>query len=132
MKIILVFLMIYLATAPAGGTSYYLSQNGSDDNPGTNQRLPWQTLGKLQAEIKVLKAGDSVLLERGSVFFGEMFLQADGLPQKNVYVGAYGQGPSPIITGSIALQVWTRYKKYFWVDTCLECSGGPTSVFIDG
>jgi parallel beta-helix repeat protein len=132
MRTILVFLTISLATSPASGTSYYLSQNGSDDNPGTEQRLPWRTLGKLQTAISVLKAGDSVLLERGSVFFGEIFLQADGLPGKNVYVGAYGEGPRPIVTGSIALKDWTRYEKNIWMATCLDCPGGPASLFIDG
>ena len=42
-------------------TTYYVSPNGSDLNPGTSTSQPWQSVGRVDGAN--LKAGDSVLFQ---------------------------------------------------------------------
>lgn len=51
--------------------NYYLSSvhvNRNDANAGTSASAPWSSLGKLLAAWPTLSAGDTVYLERGSVW----------------------------------------------------------------
>jgi hypothetical protein len=44
--------------------------------------------------------GDSVLFARGQVFKGHLSIQKSGTSSQPVYIGAYGNGELPVITGS--------------------------------
>lgn len=77
------------------GTTYYVSERGSDGNDGTSKNSAWATLEGVQAHNALLKAGDAVLFERGGVFRGNMRLVS------GVYYGAYGIGDKPCIYGSL-------------------------------
>ena len=118
----------YLCTAK----NYYFSGTGSDDNSGTSKQAPWRSLRKLREIQHALRPGDSILLERGSVFFGGLSLRADGLPGKEIYLGPYGDGPKPVITGSVEITGWTSYRENIWVAMCRQCGPGPGDVFING
>ncbi|HEX8039609.1 MAG TPA: right-handed parallel beta-helix repeat-containing protein [Chryseosolibacter sp.] len=118
----------YLCTAK----NYYFSGKGSDDNSGTSKHTPWRNLRKLRDIASTLQPGDSILLERGSVFFGGLSLQADGLPGKEIYIGPYGDGPKPVITGSVEITGWTSYRENIWVAMYPRCDPEPGDVFING
>ena len=81
--------------------TYYLSNQGNDANDGLSPQTAWQTLE--QVNNTTLADGDTILLQRGQVFRGE-------LNPRRVYThltyGAYGQGPRPVISGSIVIQNW--------------------------
>ena len=63
-------------TGQGTGTTYYVSsQNGNDANNGTSENTAFQSLDKINELI--LKPGDQVLLERGSVF-NEQYLHLKG------------------------------------------------------
>lgn len=98
------------------GTCYYISSvNGNDDNDGLSPETPWKTFYNLYIQKSdpkknylndtVLKYGDGVFLERGSVFYplfhtrysGDYVMSfADG-----VTLSAYGDGEKPILTGAL-------------------------------
>ncbi|HLP38198.1 right-handed parallel beta-helix repeat-containing protein [Lacibacter sp.] len=89
----------------AYGKNYYLSENGDDNNNGLTPKYAWKTLTRTKSLI--LKPGDSLLLERGSRFEGELIIQQSGKPGKPIVVAAYGQGSVPIITGAVQLTAST-------------------------
>jgi hypothetical protein len=91
-------------------TNYYVSNSGSDANPGTLAQ-PWATLGKVNSVMGTgtFVAGDSILLARGSEFFGTLTISRTG-----VILGAYGTGSTPIITGFKTLTGWTNSGTNLW------------------
>ena len=82
--------------------------------------------------IQLLQPGDSILFERGSVFFGELKISASGQPNKEIYVGAYGSGINPVVSGSVEINNWTPFKGNIWVTDCAACTTEPGNLFIDG
>lgn len=74
------------------GNTYYLSNNGDDNNDGKSPKTAWKTLDKLNNSE--LGNGDLVLFERGSIFRGYVAAQS------NVSYSAYGTGPKPIIAAA--------------------------------
>lgn len=80
--------------ASAGGTTYYISPKGDDENAGTSKDKAWRTTKNL-ADHTAFKAGDAVLFERGGVYRNVSFHVASG-----VSYGAYGTGVKPNLYGS--------------------------------
>ncbi|MDZ7263006.1 MAG: right-handed parallel beta-helix repeat-containing protein [candidate division KSB1 bacterium] len=65
-------------------TDYYISPNGSDENPGTIDR-PWQTIGKANQE---LQAGDTVYLREGR--YSQTIRPVNsGLPDATITISGY-------------------------------------------
>ena len=89
-------------------TNYYVSNSGSDAAAGTIG-APWATLAKVNSFMGTLVAGDSVLFQRGSEFFGTLTASKAG-----VIFGAYGIGNLPIITGFKTLSGWTSAGTNLW------------------
>ena len=95
------------------GTTYYVSNNGDDNNNGTSPSTAWKTLSKVSAMQSALKEGDAVLLERGSLF---RTTKAVGL-KSGVSYGAYGSGAKPCVYGSsqnYANAVWENVGTNLW------------------
>lgn len=98
------------------GTCYYISSiHGNDSNNGLSPDSPWKTFRNLYIQKDdpkknyindtILKYGDGIFLERGSVFYplfhtrysGDYVMSfADG-----VTLSAYGDGDKPILTGAL-------------------------------
>ncbi len=78
-------------------TIYYVSsKNGSDDNAGTSEAYPLQTLAA--AEKRKLYPGDEIRLECGSVFHKQsLHLSAQGSKTAAIVIGSYGEGKRPVI-----------------------------------
>src|SRR5258705_12599735 len=102
----LLLMVILVATIRAAATNYYLSTKGNDFQNGTSPLTPWRTLKRLSEAMQLLQAGDSILLERGSVFAGGLKMSASGNEGKEIYVGAYGLGAKPIFSGAIKVNSW--------------------------
>ena len=78
------------------GSYYYLdAMNGNDANSGLSAKKAWKNLEKIQ-EID-LKAGDHILLCRGSVFTGLLEIKAQGREDARIVIDAYGTGDKPCI-----------------------------------
>lgn len=92
------------------GTKYYVSSiNGNDDNDGLS---PSTALKSLVAAAKLsLKAGDALLLERGSVF---RLTNSFNLKSGITYA-AYGTGNKPAVYGSAmnyaVASIWHPFEK---------------------
>lgn len=88
--------------------TYYFSSSIGDDNrtalEAQNPNTPWQTLDKLNAVFLTAQPGDIFLLKSGDVFFGNLLLDRDGLPNAPFRIASYGVGETPIISGFSSLQ----------------------------
>lgn len=78
---------------------YYISQNGNDNNDGLSIKTAWRSIAKVNHTI--LKAGDKVLFEGGSIFKGTIQLDSlDGGTAKNpVIITSFGAKPDIIEAG---------------------------------
>lgn len=84
-------------TLPGKGTNYYLdAENGNDNQNGRSPEQAWKSLDKVKTLS--LKAGDSLLLRRGTTFKGQLELSARGTSEKRIVIDAYGTGEKPCIT----------------------------------
>lgn len=72
------------------GTTYYFSStDGDDTNDGLSPEKPFKSLKK--AEELSLKAGDSLLLKRGDIWYGSVTLELDNGSKENpIVISAYG------------------------------------------
>lgn len=91
-QLLLAILLISLINAAYSG-NYYVSNSGSDNNPGTKVS-PWATLEKVE---KSARSGDQIYLHRGSAWKTQFTLRSS-----DMLVDAYGDGPPPAIDGSSA------------------------------
>ncbi len=91
--------------AGSGGTTYYVSPKGDDNNNGLSKSTPWRSGKRLNAAT--FKAGDLILFERGGVWRDVRFYVPNG-----VSLGAYGSGPKPQLLGSdknyADAKLWTK------------------------
>lgn len=79
-----------------GGKTYYVdSVAGNNANTGLSEDQPWKDFTKVNG--MTLGPGDALLLKRGSVFDQELSVSAHGSPDNWAFIGAYGEGPRPII-----------------------------------
>ncbi|MBR5311627.1 MAG: right-handed parallel beta-helix repeat-containing protein [Clostridia bacterium] len=136
------------------GTCYYISSaHGDDSNDGLSPETAWKSITKLilpkegewfstpltsyPAMEHVVKRGDGVFLERGSVFNAELVTGhagdytmwfADG-----VSYGAYGEGEKPVITCCVDYNgsrnwVKTEYEHVWMLDETLEIPSFTTQL----
>src|SRR5687767_11307434 len=98
MKNLLLIFILVSSSHQGIATAYYFSNKGDDSNDGKSVTTAWSTLKKLAEAQHFFKSGDSLLFENGSIFIGQLNISTSGL-----YLGAYGFGPKPIISGSIEI-----------------------------
>ncbi len=94
-----------LLSACASGGLLYVSNGGSDSNDG---RDPSRPLASLSYAASLASSGDSVYLERGSIFRETASFSGSGLT-----LDAYGSAssPLPIVSGSAPVTGWTAWTK---------------------
>ena len=89
--------------------SFYISNNGSDENPGTTPDKPWKSLSKLEGIKGLVYSPVTIFLERGSTFRGQLPLYS------YTNYAAYGEGEKPKIYGSaqnFKNANWTKNSTY--------------------
>ena len=98
-----------LFSARAGATDYYLdAERGDDSAAGTSPETAWRTLDR--ANGAELLPGDALLFRRGELWRGTLQCR-NGEPGRPIRYGAYGEGPKPVILGSVDLsreEDWVR------------------------
>jgi hypothetical protein len=88
------------SASSCAATCYYVSPTGSDSNLGTRPSAPWRTLGKVQSFQAKLRPGDSVLLQRGGVWYEQFdIINMNGSSGFPITIGNYGTGNLPVIDG---------------------------------
>jgi hypothetical protein len=75
---------------------YFVASNGNDQHDGHSQQTAWKTLSKINGSH--FSAGDKILLEGGSLFIGQIFLDQEdkGSPVKPITIGSFGEGKAII------------------------------------
>jgi hypothetical protein len=100
-----------ITAANAGAaTMYYLSSSsGKDANDGQSPDRAWQHLSKIYMKsisADPFRPGDSILLKRGDQWYGQIRLRANGTNPDPIRIGAYGQGPKPLLDGDARQARW--------------------------
>lgn len=86
------------APAFAANTTYYVdATGGSDGNTGTSPALAWKTLAKVNT--MTFTQGDKILLRAGGLWVEQLKPKGSGVSGNPITIGAYGDGPRPIIDG---------------------------------
>lgn len=127
--------LVYLFTIAAGlaqGTTYYLDcEAGSDAASGASPQAAWRTPEKVAATI--FKPGDSLLLRRGVRCRGMLWPKGSGAEGRPIRLGAYGDGPLPIIEAAGAEAAIKLSDQQYWHLENLHARGGsPFGVLVTG
>lgn len=97
--------------ADNGGTTYYVSANGTGDGLSEDAPMPLLTINGT-----LLKGGDTVLFRRGDIFYGTFEPIVTNANNTNrVDVGAYGNGEMPIFSNAKILKSsWKKETNGFY------------------
>jgi len=126
--------------APQGAAAdriYYVSStSGNDNNDGRSPENAWKNLSKIFVKSNSqdpFQPGDSILLKRGDQWDGQIRWQAHGTPQKPITLGAYGQGPKPLLYGDDEQTRWEPVAGHDGIYTTDMGQGSILgSIFRDG
>ena len=92
----LVFLSCLIMLVPMYARDFHIdSINGDDANSGESASKAWKTLSKANAQD--FEPGDTLKLKRGAQFMGGLSLELNGTAEEPIVIGAYGEGPLPVI-----------------------------------
>ena len=84
--------------ADAGATTYYASSTaGSDSATGASAAAPWRSLTKINGTTFL--PGDSILLQSGSTWTGQLWPKGAGAPGRPIVIDVYGGTVKPAIHG---------------------------------
>lgn len=90
------------------GKIYYISEKGtSTDGTDINNPMSLHT-----AYSKKFKTGDKILFKRGDIFYGQVDFNIEEVNNELCYIGAYGDGKKPIISGAKIVSNGTSWEKY--------------------
>jgi parallel beta-helix repeat protein len=125
------------AQGTAAARTYYISStSGNDNNDGQNSEKAWKNLSKIflkSTSQDPFQPGDTVLLKRGDQWDSQIWLQASGTAQKPITVGAYGQGPKPLIYGDDQQARWEPVAGHEGIYTTdMEEGSILGSLLLDG
>lgn len=130
-----ILMPIFLGILPVRGNTYYFSSINGDDSRSAAQAqqaaTPWRTLKKLNEVFGQLRPGDSVLLKRGETFYGSIIATQSGAAGNPIYIGAYGQGNDPQVSGFHRLEGWKNIGEHIWQSACPECGLRVNMVIIN-
>jgi len=115
--------IVAIGPSAALATTYYVANAGSDQNDGTSPERPWRTLARVNGQA--LEPGDTVLLRRGDRW-REQLLPHSGSEAGAVTYGAYGEGPKPLLLGSMAVNdpaQWVAEGDHIWATTSPKGTG---------
>lgn len=115
---ILIFLFNCFICFSQQQKSYFVSANGNDQNAGNSSEKPWRSIEKINLSSGLFNPGDSILFRRGDTFTGALNITVNGSPDDSIYVGAYGKGNKPVISGAKKISGWELhengiYKAYY-------------------
>lgn len=124
MKIKLIILSL-LACLPLQAEKHYVASGGG--GLGT-LASPFANLTQVNAHAFV--AGDSLLFNKGNSFYGTLTMDASGTAGNPIYIGSYGTGALPIITGFSTLTSWTNNGdgRYWATVTGVEAQANMVTV----
>jgi parallel beta-helix repeat protein len=129
MKCLLCACLIWFSCDDLLATAYFISSKGNDQNSGKSKSEPWRSLAKVNESSAVFVPGDSILFERGNFFEGTLLVQFSGQKGKEIYIGSYGTGSSPVVSGATEASNWKAHAPNIWV---CDFAALPANVFVNG
>lgn len=84
-------------------TDYYFSQSSGNDAGLGTPASPFKSLTKAQT---LATTGNRLFFQRGDTWYGSLVIQGSGTLANPVFIGAYGTGAKPIITGFTLISAW--------------------------
>lgn len=93
--------------------TYYLSALGADDSDGRSPETAWRTIARANAAVR---PGDTVLLRRGDVFYGQIRPPRSTEEAVCTTYAAYGEGERPVVSQYriILPDAWEREADGVW------------------
>ncbi len=120
---IVVLLLTFVITSAAVGKTVYVDcAAGSDSGAGTSEQTAWKTLQRVSDTT--FAPGDSILLRRGTRCSGSLSPKGSGEDGRPIRIGAYGDGPLPVIEAGSAEAAVNLVDQHGWEIEHLETSGG--------
>jgi len=106
-------------------------RDGDDDHTGRSPAAAWLSLGKVGATT--FSPGDAILLKRGTRCTGTLWPKGSGEPGRPIRIGAYGEGPLPIVDAAGAEAAVRLFNQQHWHIEHLEAVGGsPYGIHVSG
>jgi Right handed beta helix region len=106
-KIYFILLLLFACSGFIQATNYYFSSvKGDDANSGLTPDDPKGSLYQIQQAISAAEPGDTIFLERGSLWY-ETSLYASGklgTRENPIVFAAYGTGDNPVLSGQKILE----------------------------
>ncbi len=124
------FLVWIGCVCPAAGADYYVSPSGDDARPGNTPSQAWRSLAKVNDFA--FAPGDCVHFARGGTWRGQL-VPHGGSPQGSVTYTSYGDGPKPLLLGSLEKddpQGWEQVETNRWRAGPFPCDVG--NIIFDG
>lgn len=120
-----ILIALVLLSNLAHATIYYVSNNGDDNNIGTDICSAWQTINKVNT-YKLFEAGDSILFKCGNTWNEKLIV-----PNSNITFSSYGAGDKPLITGFQTQEGFSQSGN-IWTTTTTSAIKGLNTVMING
>lgn len=109
-------------------TRIYVSSEGNDGNTNPhNPNTPYATTAKINDVMTSLNPNDSILFRAGDTFIGNI-----KIARSNIYIGSYGEGAKPIITGLNPITAWTNLGGNIWESSVTACKSTLNLITVDG
>jgi hypothetical protein len=128
-----------LGVSPAEGTTYYVANDGDDDNDGLTPGTAFATVGKVNTLD--LQSGDRVLFTCGDVWHADpLIISHAGTEADPITFGSYPAGCAnqPLLSGAQPVAGWTAYAGSIYVadlsagDNAGKFPHGLNQLFQDG
>jgi hypothetical protein len=119
-KTVRLLLILLFFSLQAAGKLYFVRNSGTGDGSSDAAAMSFAKLNSLK-----LTLGDTVLLKRGEVFFGELAVST------GIFYGAYGEGSSPVISGLKQVSGWRRHTGNIFV-AALQAPAALSLVLLNG
>lgn len=113
---------------PGNGRTFYVdSDHGRDGDDGRSEKTAWRSLDRVNAAE--LEPGDAVRFRCGGVWRGSL-LPTSGDENGPVTYTSYGDGPKPLILGSLPRnhpEDWVEVRKNLWATLPKDAPGKPAA-----
>ena len=129
----LVTILFLICSISSFATNRYIC-SGGDNTTGLDSAHAWQTIAKLNANMSLLNAGDSVLFHRGETFYGSVKLTRSGAANNPIVFASFGLASTskPLITGLSTVSGWVNIGTNLWEAPVLNVRADVNLVTRNG
>jgi len=135
-RVFYVAIIFLISNSGARANNYYFSSAKGDDSRNSRQAqsplTPWKTIARLNSFFSNLKAGDSVLFNRGEVFHGTIDVKKPGTAFLPIVISCYGRGNTPLISALVDLSAWAPLGGGIYESVCASCTITDKVLVING